>query len=76
MLYIMLKNFMKDTNPKSYYQGYVEVFGKEAADKMVESSIKRTEGKDGKLCRLHRRKMKQRSLNMLESILMMGHFLF
>lgn len=34
---------MKDTNPKSYYQGYVEVFGKEAADKMVESSIKRTE---------------------------------
>ena len=37
------ENFMKDTNPKSYYQGYVEVFGKEAADKMVESSIKRTE---------------------------------
>lgn len=37
------ENFMKDANPKSYYQGYVEVFGKEAADKMVESSIKRTE---------------------------------
>ena len=27
------ENFMKDANPKSYYQGYVEVFGKEAADK-------------------------------------------
>ena len=27
------ENFMKDTNPKSYYQGYVEVFGKEAAER-------------------------------------------
>ena len=44
------------------------------ADKMVESSTKRTEGKMGNMP-FTPQKMEQRSLNMLENILMMDIFI-
>ena len=36
------ENFTKEANLENY-QGYAEVFGQDAADKMVEKSINRTE---------------------------------